>query len=116
MHQLAHWAVKLPMRPGPMPAAAPACAQLSTRSLKLLRFGCPAGIWTVRPRRVVTMRDGAEKFCGRAGPGIMAGGGGAPPNLGGGAHGGAPGECPPRALAGAAAAPQHRVHLGKSST
>src|SRR6266404_5832466 len=56
------------MRPGPMPAAAPACAQLSTRSLKLLRFGCPAGIWTVRPRRVVTMRDGAEKFCAMAVP------------------------------------------------
>src|SRR6266404_3439570 len=87
------------MRPGPMPAAAPACAQLSTRSLKLLRFGCPAGIWTVRPRRVVTMRDGAEKFCGRAGPGIMAGGGGAPPNWGDGTDGRTPGNCPTCAMA-----------------
>src|SRR5258708_17796159 len=101
MHQLAHWAVKLPMRPGPMPAAAPACAQLSTRSLKLLRVGGPAGIWTVRPRRGVTMRDGAEKLGGRAGPGITAGGGGPPPHWGLGRARPAAAQCPPPALAAA---------------
>jgi len=115
MHQLAHWAVKPPMAIRPDAGRGASMDAAFDAVAEAVRFGCPAGIWDLRPRRVVTSRDGAESSAAGLDRASWAGAAARRPIGATGPTGGRPGTAATCAMAVPAQAQEHQDDCGKTT-